>query len=130
MTAIASGILEFFANVAARAEAATGAGHDHGPDLVIIAGVGECGEYFVDHDFRISVQFLRTVHRNGRDAVFSGVEDLLIFDHRPASHRPVNWAARFSKNARTPSLWSSVWPHRRCVSASRSSSVRKSVWVA
>src|SRR5262249_36097738 len=41
-------------------------------------------------------------------------------------HRPWNRGTRFSRNAATPSRWSSVWPQRRCVIASRSRSARKS----
>ena len=44
-------------------------------------------------------------------------------------YRPWNAGSRFSMNARTPSLWSSVIPQRRCVIASRSRMVRKS-WVS
>ena len=45
---------------------------------------------------------------------------------RASPHRPLNAGSRFSMNARTPSLWSSVIPQRRCVIASRSRMVRKS----
>lgn len=46
------------------------------------------------------------------------------------AYLPRNAGSRFSRKARTPSLWSSVSPQRRWVIASRSSSVRKSAVTA
>ena len=42
------------------------------------------------------------------------------------AQRPWKRGSRFSRKAATPSRWSAVWPQRRCVTASRSSTVRKS----
>src|SRR5579863_4917183 len=101
MSAIARGILKITANIAASAESTAGASNDHGPDLIVVAGFSQRSQDFMHHDLRIGIQLLGTVECDRGHMAALLVDDLFKF-----LHWPVNFGARFSMNARTPSLWS------------------------
>ena len=99
MSAIARRILKIAADVSTGAEAAAGSGKNHGANFVIVTGVAESCQNLVDHDLGISIELLRTIEGHGGDMTALGIQNLFEF-----FHRPVNFGARFSRNARTPSL--------------------------
>lgn len=99
MATIARRILKVLADISPGAEAATGSRENYCANLIVIAGIAQGREDLVDHHLRIRIEFFRAIQGHRGDMTALGIQNLLEF-----LHRPVNFGARFSRNARTPSL--------------------------
>src|SRR5262249_42652800 len=83
VAAISRRVLEIARDVPARTEAAPRAGNDHRPDLVVVPGVGQRGQYLVNHRLRVTVELFRTVQSNSGYTILLRLKNLGEFHFNP-----------------------------------------------
>src|SRR5262245_14767313 len=83
VAAIPRRVLEIARDVPARTETAPRAGNDHRPDLVVVTGVGQRGQYLVNHRLRVSVELFRTVQSHSGYTILFRVQNLGEFHFDP-----------------------------------------------
>ena len=83
VAAITRRILKIARDVAARTKASPGPGQHHDAHVVIIARIGERGQYFVHHHFGVGIQLRRTIECNRGYVFVFDVNDFAKFHVLP-----------------------------------------------